>query len=603
MIISVIISYCVWLACGQTTSPGSNIVQTPVPPEEELFRCEPITDIDLCTDVGYVNATFPNFRLQETQTEASSELRNFAPLIRLQCSGAIVHMLCAVYAPFCELRFPNVRIRPCKSLCMHVRDGCESNLMDFSLTWPPHLECDRYPTKADDPLCFGPNDPNILVIPPRVLEILGRGSTTPDSTSTTQPNTTGGTSTTSDGGTTLPSVSTHPTSTAPPLASVCPTYLRVSDRIANKSFSFAGIPNCAVNCSGIYFTPSERNLIAPIFVLLFAVVCVMFTLFTVATFLIDRRRFHYPERPIIFLSFCYLIISLAYIVGSISKLVGGDRTSFACSTEETFVESGHSRSFVFQRLPNDDAVYQTATCVILFVMVYYFQMASAIWWVVLTLTWFLAAALKWGEEAVERLWLLYHILAWSIPAIQVVLVLALRLVDGDQLSGLCYTGNHNIVGLGVFVFLPLTVYLLLGFAFLVVGFTALVNIRHQLQHDAAKSRKLGRLIIRIGVYSLLYTVPNVVLLILHTYTLSQQESWETHYIQCRATGECSLAPSFGASVLKYLMIFAIGIFSTSWILSRKTLSAWQKFFRSCGCQRKTYEIPVKPVHPHHQTAV
>ena len=192
-VLSVIISCCVWLVCGQTTSLGLPI-QTPLPPEEEPFRCEPITDIDLCTHVGYENATFPNFRLHETQSEASSELRNFAPLIRLQCSNAIVHMLCAVYAPFCELRFPNFRIRPCRSLCMHVRDGCEQNLLDFSLTWPPHLECDRYPTRADDPLCFGPINPNELEIPPQVLQLLGTvAPVTPDSTSTTQPNTTGDT--------------------------------------------------------------------------------------------------------------------------------------------------------------------------------------------------------------------------------------------------------------------------------------------------------------------------------------------------------------------------------------------------------------------------
>ena len=187
-VLSVIISCCVWLVCGQTTFPGSS-VQTPVPTEGDLFRCEPITDIDLCNHVGYENATFPNFRLQETQSEASSELRNFAPLIRLQCSNAIVHMLCAVYAPICELSFPNLRIRPCRSLCIHVRDGCEHNLLDFSLTWPPHLECDRYPTRADDPLCFGPSDPNNLEIPPQVLQLLG--TVAPDSTSTTQPNTTG----------------------------------------------------------------------------------------------------------------------------------------------------------------------------------------------------------------------------------------------------------------------------------------------------------------------------------------------------------------------------------------------------------------------------
>ena len=70
---------------------------------------------------------------------------------------------------------------------MHVRDGCEQNLLDFSLTWPPHLDCDRYPTRADDPLCFGSSDPNDLEIPPQVLQLLG--TVAPDSTSTTQPNT------------------------------------------------------------------------------------------------------------------------------------------------------------------------------------------------------------------------------------------------------------------------------------------------------------------------------------------------------------------------------------------------------------------------------
>ena len=598
--LSVLVTCCLALALSQS-------IQTPLPTTGPGLRCEPVT-IDICRDVGYPNATFPNFRLQD-QSRAETELRDFWPLIREQCSNAIIQMLCAVYAPFCAPQFPDIRVRPCKNLCLRVRDGCEERLRQIGgFTWPPHLDCDNYPTREDDPLCFGPEDPSTLEIPQNVLDQLGvtrappsvppTGSNVTDNETTERP-------TSSETPVDTSSVS-MPTS---PPKSFCPSFLQVSRSIVNKSFSFAGVPNCAVNCSGIYFTPTERNVVAPTIILIAALACVGFTLFTVATFLIDRRRFHYPERPIIFLSFCYLVISLAYIVGSISKLVGGDQTSFACTTDETPSLPEHSRSFVFQRLPNDNAVYQTASCVILFVMVYYFQMASALWWVVLTLTWFLAAALKWGEEAVERLWLLYHIVSWSIPAMQIILILALRLVDGDQLAGLCYTGNHSIVGLGVFVFLPLAVYLLLGLIFLVIGFMALVKIRQQLQRDAAKSRKLGRLIARIAVYSTLYTIPNAVLLILHIYSLAQQESWEREYLRCATSeGDCrpESNPTFAAFVLKYLMLFAVGIFSTSWIMSRKTLSAWKKFFQSCGCQpnQKAYDLPVKSFPPPpHQTAV
>ena len=104
-------------------------LRIPVIPEEPVFTCQPITDITVCESVGYLNASFPNLRNQMTQTEANAELNNFQPLIRLNCSGAIVHFLCAVYAPFCEVSFPDTRVRPCRNLCQHVRAGCEDNLL------------------------------------------------------------------------------------------------------------------------------------------------------------------------------------------------------------------------------------------------------------------------------------------------------------------------------------------------------------------------------------------------------------------------------------------------------------------------------------------
>ena len=140
--------------------------QGDITPEPPLFTCEPITFITVCENVGYTNASFPNFRNQMTQVEANAELNNFLPLIRRGCSGAIVHFLCAVYAPFCVVPFPDSRIRPCKNLCELVRANCEDDLEAFDLMWPPHLECDLYPNRTENPLCFGPPDPSTLRIPP-----------------------------------------------------------------------------------------------------------------------------------------------------------------------------------------------------------------------------------------------------------------------------------------------------------------------------------------------------------------------------------------------------------------------------------------------------
>ena len=554
-------------------SQGQNNSVTPiVPPTEPHMKCERIGAVPICEDMPWNYTLFPNFRGHTTQVEANVELEQFRQLIEVGCSGAIVHLLCAIYAPFCTDDHPLRVLRPCRRLCQHVREDCEPifNQRAGGLPWPDHLNCDIY---EDSDLCFGPGVEDLLTLTiPYTL-------TTPTMTPT-QPNGT------SPIPTETPAAATM---TPPVIANQCPKSMIVSSNIQNKSFSFAGIDNCGPGCGGIYFTESQRNIVAPLFILIFAFVCILFTAFTVATFFINRNRFHYPERPIVYLSFSYLLLSVAYFIGAISKLVGSGDSSFSCSAAYNPISSDHSSRFVYQNLPNDNVNLSTAGCVILFLLAYFAQMAASLWWVILTFTWFLAAVLKWGEEAVERLWLLYHVITWSLPAVQTILVLALQLVDGDQLSGLCYPGQFSSVALGVFVFMPLLIYLILGCIFLVIGFSALVNIRRELERDPVKSRKLGRLIIRIGVYATLYVIPNAVLLFIHIYELAEREQWEKSYIDnesCRGDSShslCPSSPSFAAFLIRYIAVFCIGICSTSWVFSKKTLKTWTKFFRSCGC--------------------
>ena len=80
-------------------------------------------------------------------------------------------------------------------------------------------------------------------------------------------------------------------------------------------------------------------------------------------------------------SACYLLVSVGYII----RLIAGHE-AVACDS------AGAIR-------------YETTgpyLCTAVFLLVYFFGMASSIWWVILSFTWFLAAGLKWGQEAIAR---------------------------------------------------------------------------------------------------------------------------------------------------------------------------------------------------------
>ncbi|KAJ0022177.1 hypothetical protein NQD34_009667 [Periophthalmus magnuspinnatus] len=205
-------------------------------------------------------------------------------------------------------------------------------------------------------------------------------------------------------------------------------------------------------------------------------------------------------------------------------------------------------------------------CAIVFLLLYFFGMASSLWWVILTLTWFLAAGLKWGHEAIEMHSSYFHIAAWAIPAVKTIVILIMRLVDADDLTGLCYVGNMQQEALTGFVVAPLATYLLIGTLFICAGLVALFKIRSNLQKDGAKTDKLERLMVKIGVFSVLYTVPASTVIGCYLYQLS---NW----------AEFSSTPrdSYIASeMLRIFMSLLVGITSGMWIWSAKTLHTWQR---------------------------
>lgn len=88
-------------------------------------------------------------------------------------------------------------------------------------------------------------------------------------------------------------------------------------------------------------------------------------------------------------------------------------------------------------------------------VLYFFTVAGSVWWVILTITWFLAAVPKWGSEAIEKKALLFHACAWGIPGVLTVTLLAMNKIEGDGISGVCFVGLYNLTALRWFLLAPL----------------------------------------------------------------------------------------------------------------------------------------------------
>lgn len=521
-------------------------------------KCEPIT-IPLCKDLKYNETILPNNLNHVKQEDAGLEVHQFFPLVKVQCSPDLQLFLCAMYAPVCTIL--DKPLPPCQSLCQSARNGCELLMNKFGFKWPEPLNCDKFPTNEDKKrgiLCFGQDSDQSSD------SLSGAKSGGPFINPSLKPQIKTNSNITRDLGFVCP------------INFVTPPGMDYVFRIQGKDHK-----NCGAPCDGILFTERERKMIR-LWTGISAILCVVSTLFTVMTFLIDTNRFQYPERPIIFLSLCYFFVGLIYIIG----FSLGD--SVACN-DPFPPPSGQTNVQMIRTITQGN---KKEKCTLLFMTLYFFTMSSAIWWVILTITWFLSAGLKWSHEAIESNSHYFHLMAWAVPAIKTITVLAMNKVEGDVLTGVCFVGLWNQSYLAGFVLIPLLVYLVVGALFLSAGFVSLWRIRTLIKMDGTfKTDKLEKLMLRIGFFSLLYLCPAIFLLSCYYYEQNNIDSfllsWLTKVCQRQEFGiACPVLRSDKKPSEPYLIVFLIkyltclmpGITSGFWICSEKTLSSWVHLF-------------------------
>ncbi|OQV23182.1 Frizzled-7 [Hypsibius exemplaris] len=518
-------------------------------------RCIPIT-IPLCQDIQY-NRTIagPNIMGQSTQADAALEAQQFYPLVKINCSPHLQFFLCTAYAPICsDLEDP---VPPCRELCESARGGCEHLMNKFGFLWPPGLDCNAFPSQKLGGVCVPKDD--------------GSNGTTGSSDTDSLGDHTGGSSGGEDG---------H--------SFTCPAQLHTADPRYRVTISGKATKQCGLPCrgQGAFFNDDDiklsRNLVG-----FSAFFLTALALFTLLSFLVDRQRFEYPERPLIYLALCSFVVCLVYVVGYFL----GDRVACSpvkvSSTEHAPSDGKHRESITLITQGNDQPL-----CTLLAVTLYLFTLSGAIWWVNLTVSWYLAAGRKWANEAIKGVAHYFHCVAWIVPAFMAMGAYGMAGVEGDVLTGVCFFGLWDVRMMGFFVLLPLLVCLLAGCFLLLLGFVSLIKVRADLRKEDRAISKMRSYTLRIAVFALSYVLPMVVFVgaLLHEYwTLdSWLLTWQDKY--CAALGMPCLselaeyssrkvwpeAPVW-AYLCKYMAILFVPLALLYWLVSQKTVTGWKRF--------------------------
>uniref|UniRef100_A0A1A8JNR5 Frizzled-3 n=3 Tax=Nothobranchius kuhntae TaxID=321403 RepID=A0A1A8JNR5_NOTKU len=413
---------------------------------------------------------------------------------------------------------------PCRRLCLQARSDCYKLMEMFGVVWPEEMNCDRFPD-CDESY-------------PRPADLL------------------------SDSDTTESPVSVHRD-----YGFWCPRELKINPELG---YSFLGVGDCSPPCPNMYFSRDEL-LLSRYFIGVVSIVCLSATLFTFLTFLIDVSRFRYPERPIIFYAVCYMMVSLVFFLGFLlEERVSCNAASPGKFRASTVTQGSHNKA-----------------CTLLFMVLYFFTMAGSVWWVILTITWFLAAVPKWGSEAIEKKALLFHACAWGVPGILTVTLLAMNKIEGDSISGVCFVGLYDLTALHWFLLVPLGLDVLVGVLLLLAGIAALNRVRMEIPLEKENQEKLVKFMIRIGVFSVLYLVPLLTVIACYLYESSYRSIWETTWVQekcrdyhipCPSQVDRTSRPSLAVVLIKYLMMLIVGIPSVFWVGSKKTCFEWANFF-------------------------
>lgn len=421
------------------------------------------------------------------------QITSFKQIIDSGCSTQVRFLLCSSLFPLCSPNVPRP-VPPCKSLCESVKRDCFHDPV-FSKLWPSFLNCDALPEPEKQGLCMqAPEEFTVIKQLP-----------------------------------TRPVPAWNVSWNVRKFSHI----LNVSAASCPSNFTLNSLEECVPQCGYDSMYSSKQKEVAELLILLLSSVCFIFTLLSLVTFWAETTRFGFPEKPIIFLTLCYNLLSVCYL----------ERIIFHDPRSERLLDD-----------KNDKICLSTSPCLASFITTSYLTLSAGTWWLIFGFCWYLTTNKKWSCEALEKKSGLFHVLAWILPIIPPISALLSSGVKTHELTGFCIApGFTEIPTLGL---------LILGAFFTIMSVFSLKNLKTSWQQD-----KLTQVMTRILIFSALYLLPTISSIIISFY-----EVIDIPIPKCMPGDSCRPPEKLSAipTLLKLSFILIGGATTGLWVWSKKT---------------------------------
>lgn len=213
------------------------------------------------------------------------------------------------------------------------------------------------------------------------------------------------------------------------------------------------------------------------------------------------------------MNICFLI---SYIGWSIQFLNSETRDDIVCKKDRTLRKSEPSAT-------------ENLSCVVVFVLVYYFLIAGMVWFVLFSYTWHMSSLQALGkiQDRVEKKRAYFHLIAWSLPLILTITTMALGEIDGDYVTGICFVGTITFAAKAGLLLAPLTATMAVAGYIIIRGLILLIKVKIDSREliSEQSSRKIRYNIVRMGVFTLFMVVFCIITFIYHGYLSMNSHLW------------------------------------------------------------------------------